>query len=408
MSRPRRPRPKLEQAPQFPVLDTLRAVGAVAVLTTHVAFQTGDYGRHGIVGALLARLDIGVAVFFVLSGFLLSRPYLASAAASRKRPATGEYYRKRFLRIYPVYAVSVVLALTVIPENHDAGLLEWLRTLTLTNVFTTGRLPQGLTQMWSLSVEATFYLVLPLLMRAALGRPRVFRPRRILLLIASGVAVSCWWNGFLVTEIDTVTFGAPRSFLPAHLTWFLVGIALALLHVLHQTRPHLRPVRLLVALGSMPGVCWAAAGGLMLVAATPLGGPTLLIVATSSQSVVKHLLYAVIAGLVTLTGIFAVTTGRYARLMSATWLRHLGHISYSTFSIHLVVLHLVRTFTGHVLFSGQGLQIWTLTLVVSLAVSEILYRFVERPGMRLNSRGPRRNHPTGRAKSAARTTTTRY
>ena len=50
------------------------------VLTTHVAFQTGDYVRHGIVGALLSRLDVGVAIFFVLSGFLLVR-----ARTSRER-----------------------------------------------------------------------------------------------------------------------------------------------------------------------------------------------------------------------------------------------------------------------------------------------------------------------------------
>ncbi|MCW2712328.1 MAG: acyltransferase 3, partial [Marmoricola sp.] len=70
---------RLEQGPTFPVLDTLRAVGALAVVTTHVTFQSGDYVRHGIVGALLSRLDVGVAIFFVLSGFLLSRPYFARA-----------------------------------------------------------------------------------------------------------------------------------------------------------------------------------------------------------------------------------------------------------------------------------------------------------------------------------------
>ncbi len=75
--------------PVFPVLDTLRAVGALAVLTTHTSFQSGDYIGHGVWGTVLSRLDSGVAIFFVLSGFLLSRPYLARAAAGLPRPGPG-------------------------------------------------------------------------------------------------------------------------------------------------------------------------------------------------------------------------------------------------------------------------------------------------------------------------------
>ena len=115
----------LEQSPVFPVLDTLRAVGALAVLTTHSTFQSGDYVGHGVWGTLLSRLDIGVAVFFVLSGFLLSRPYLARAAAGLPHPTTGRYYWKRLLRIYPVYAVTVVLALALIDDNDGIGVGAW-------------------------------------------------------------------------------------------------------------------------------------------------------------------------------------------------------------------------------------------------------------------------------------------
>ena len=98
-------------APQMPELDTLRAVGALAVLTTHAGFWAGDYTRLGVRGTLLARLDVGVAIFFVLSGFLLSRPYLARAATGQGAPATGRYLWKRFLRIAPVYVLTVVVAL---------------------------------------------------------------------------------------------------------------------------------------------------------------------------------------------------------------------------------------------------------------------------------------------------------
>ena len=171
---------RIDVAPEFPVLDSLRAVGALAVLTTHVAFQSGAYVRNGTWGNLLSRLDVGVAIFFVLSAFLLGRPHFARRVAGIAPPATGRYFWKRALRVYPVYAVTVVLALTLIPENQAAGAAEWARSLTLTDIYLTGALPQGLTQMWSLAVEVSFYAALPQLKLLALGRPhRPLRPGRV-------------------------------------------------------------------------------------------------------------------------------------------------------------------------------------------------------------------------------------
>ena len=65
-----------------PALDGLRAVAAGAVLLTHVAFRTGQT-QAGAGGAVLARLDVGVAVFFVLSGFLLYPRDPAGRAGTR-------------------------------------------------------------------------------------------------------------------------------------------------------------------------------------------------------------------------------------------------------------------------------------------------------------------------------------
>lgn len=399
----------LEQRPEFPVLDTLRAVGALAVLTTHTTFQSGEYGRNGAVGTLLSRLDVGVAIFFVLSGFLLARPYLARAAAGREHPSTGRYYWKRFLRIYPVYAVTVVIALALIDENRGLGVVQWFRSLLLVDIYTSPRLPQGLTQMWSLAVEAMFYLLLPLLMLAALGRGTGLRPGRVGAVLGALVAVSVWWVLSLAGVVAESSAGVPMSWLPAYLTWFAVGMALALAHVLHQSRGDAAPapLRHLRTLAGMPGACWAVVAGLLLVAATPLAGPSFLFVASPAEALTKHLLYAVIGGLVVLTGIFTVP-GTYARVMSAPALRHLGVISYSTFCIHLPVLHLVMSVTDYGLFQGHGWQIWALTLVLSLVASEVLYRLVERPGMRLGGlRPPWGRSSTSHPKSTAQTTTTR-
>ena len=99
----------------------------------------------------------------------------------------------------------------------------------------------------------------------------------------------------------------------------------------------------------------------------------------------KNLLYAAVGALVVFTGVFAPSAPRYARLMSAHWLRHLGHISYGIFCIHLPLLHLVMWTTGYDLFRGNGVQIFLLTLAGSLVAAELLYRFIELPAMRFRN-----------------------
>jgi peptidoglycan/LPS O-acetylase OafA/YrhL len=399
----------VEIAPEFPALDSLRAVGALAVLTTHVAFQSGAYVRNGSWGDLLSRLDVGVAIFFVLSGFLLGRPHFARRMVDAAPPPTGRYYWKRVLRIYPVYVVTVVLALTLIPENRSAGAAEWARSLTLTDIYLTGALPQGLTQMWSLAVEVSLYAVLPLLMLLALGRThRRLRPARVGLVLAAMVALSCWWHLHLVATLGERSDGAPAQWLPAYLSWFAVGLALALADVLRQAGPEAggprRAMRVLEALEGSPGVCWALALGLMLVASTPVAGPTLLYVATDAEALTKSLLYAVIGGLVVVSGLRPPAAGGYGRLMSARLPRHLGHVSYSVFCLHLPILYFVMEGIGFELFGGHTWQIWALTVTLSLAASEVAYRVVERPAMRLRNLGRRGSTSAPRTRHRATTT----
>ena len=373
----------------------MRAVGALAVLTTHTSFQSGDYVGHGVWSTLLSRLDVGVAIFFVLSGFLLSRPYLARAAAGQRHPSTRHYYRKRAARILPVYAVAVVVALTLVDQQLEIDPAEWLRSLLLVDTYVQPQLPQGLTQMWSLAVEVAFYVMLPLLMVLAVGR--TLRSARVAALLIAMAAVSVSWHLSLAQQVDRISNGVPLSWLPSYLTWFAVGIGLALIHVLGQRDGDRRwVVRQARLVGSVPGAAWTTAAALMLLAATPLAGPSLLFVATPAESLFKHIVYALIAGLVVATGVFAQLGGRYNQLMSTPWLRHLGHISYSTFCIHLAVLHGVMYAGGFELFNAPGLVVWALTLAASLLASELLYRLVERPALRLRGgRESARQNPRG-------------
>ncbi len=326
-----------KSAVDFPALDVLRLVGALAVLTTHVAFQTGEYFRNGVLGTLLARLDIGVAVFFVLSGFLLSRAWWVSSETGTAAPDLGRYAIKRLLRIWPVYVLTASVALAVVPGNEGAGVGDWVTSALLLDTYVDDTLPYGLTQMWSLSVEVAFYVALPFLMWVARRRSRL--PADLLLLVGM-VVLSVAWIVTVAPAIDDVRDWAPALWLPGYLSWFAAGMWLARTHVRHGVRGGRVPW--IVSLGQQPGACWTAAIGLLLAAATPVAGPVTLEPGTSAESVTKTLVYAVIGLLVVAAGVWSPSAGLFRRMASARPLRHLGHVSYSMFCTHLIVLALIQ------------------------------------------------------------------
>src|SRR5690349_10579229 len=83
-----------DASPRDPALAGLRAIAALFVVATHAAFATG-YLNHGYLGAMYSRLEIGVAIFFVLSGFLLFRPWVRAAAGGTAPPSVRRYGRRR-------------------------------------------------------------------------------------------------------------------------------------------------------------------------------------------------------------------------------------------------------------------------------------------------------------------------
>ncbi len=371
----------------------MRAVAAVAVIATHASFWGGAYSR-GLFGTALARLDIGVAIFFVLSGFLLSRPWFDRFGRRLPAPSTSRYLWKRALRIVPVYVVAVVAALVLLPGNRGASPALWAKTLLLSNIYVDDHLPHGLTQMWSLATEVAFYLVLPGVMWLALSRRRRGTPSRsrLGLVLAGLVALNVAWLLGLAERLD---WGGSMIglWLPSYLTWFSVGMGIAAcdVHVQRQDQDaevgSARFVSVVRQMGLAPGACWTAALAVFVISATPIAGPSSLTAPALGEAMTKNLLYALCAGLLVLPAAFADPRGRFIRVMSLPLLRHVGHISYGLFCVHLVVLELVARWRGMRLFEGGTVELFTMTLVISLVVSELLYRLVERPVMRLRNVG---------------------
>src|SRR3954467_15895453 len=122
------PAARVERA--YPTLDGLRLLAATAVVITHTGFATGHYTSDAF-GGLLARLEIGVPVFFVLSGFLLTRPYVLAAGRGLAGPRTRASLWRRALRILPRPRLVVTAALLLLPGSDGASPVTWLRHLTL-------------------------------------------------------------------------------------------------------------------------------------------------------------------------------------------------------------------------------------------------------------------------------------
>ena len=145
------------RADRFPLVDALRAIAALAVLGAHAAFFGGAYDGHTALGPYAQRLDVGVTVFFLISGFLLYRPFLLARVDGEAAPATGAYAWRRFLRIVPAYwlALSVTVLALGTPGVFTADGLPTYYGLAQT--YRTATIGGGLTQAWTLSIELAFY-----------------------------------------------------------------------------------------------------------------------------------------------------------------------------------------------------------------------------------------------------------
>ncbi len=376
-------------AGDFPCLNGLRALAATAVITTHVGFQTGTTGRGGATGAIVSRLDFGVALFFVLSGFLLTRPYLVAAATGTRPPGTRRYLWKRALRILPTYWLTVAGVFLLVPEAHGTSLGTWIRQLTLTQNYRhdLAWVP-ALTQMWSLAVEVSFYLALPLLARLLISVAGGWRPRRLLAACAVLICVAPAWLA-VIRIADDATGAMLALWLPAFMSWFGAGTALAVLSVDADTTRSAWSGTL-DRLAREAGTWSLGAIALFVIAATPVGGPWLLQLPSAGAAIAKNLLYgAAAAGLVLPLVLGSAGGGWIRKLLSHPVANYLGELSYGMFCVHLIIIELVYSGLDVKLFEGRFGVVWLLTMAATTAVAALVYRYVESPLRRFRSVGRR-------------------
>lgn len=359
---------------RVPSLTGIRAVAALMVIATHAAYTTGKY-THGYVGLMFSRLEVGVPIFFVLSGYLLFGPWVKSVAGGADWPSLWRYARHRVQRIMPAYVVTV-LAAFLIYQFRDAGPNpghSWyglFRNLTLTQIYTDAymfsHIHQGLTQMWSLAVEVAFYLALPILawlLLVALCRRR-WRPSLLLGGLAVLTLISPAWM-VLVHSADhgggiALPDGA-RLWLPGYLAWFIGGMILTVLSA--------RGVRCYWFIAvPLAVVCY-------LIASTPVAGEATTSPSGLAQSIAKIFFYMAIATLIVAPPALG-DRGWYARLLASRPLVWLGEISYEVFLVHLVVMEMAMVNVLHWrVYTGSMSVLFVVTLGLSVPVAWVLHRF---------------------------------
>jgi peptidoglycan/LPS O-acetylase OafA/YrhL len=340
-----------------PDVEGLRAVAVALVVLYHA----------GVPG--LPAGFIGVDVFFVVSGFVITR-LLVREFSNTGRISLRSFFARRARRILPaavlVTGVTVMasyLLLGPISAAFTAQDAEWTSlysgnfrfALAGTSYLDSQRPPSPLQHMWSLGVEEQFYLVWPiLLVLAALGAKAVrnMRIRATIVLVAVCVASFAW------SAVETQLNGTWAFFSPLTRAGELGVGALTAVVTFGLRRSHSA-----VALGlAVAGLCGIIGSAVLFTPQTPWPGTAVLVPSLGTALVVL--------------GGCLDDRGPVRRLLGVAPLRWVGSRSYSIYLWHWPVLIIAAEY-----FEVERLPLsWSLPLIaLSLALAEISYRLVENP-----------------------------
>ena len=356
---------------RFPLLDSIRAIALLAVIAAHSSFFMSLGGSNSLSHL---RFDFSVRVFFMISAFLLWRPWVRARLADWEPPSAAAFAWRRFLRIAPGYwlaltVISVWLGLDYVFSGHGIwtyyGLLQ---------VYQPGWAVGGLPQAWSLAVEVVFYAMLPLwgaVMRR-LPAPSMRVKLRQELLGCAFLLVASLVYKLVVTATGAIDGRDGLPFQLNTLTFlddFAIGMALGVLSAFYEGRTDLpRPLRLLDRYPSIP---WAVA--IAVLAGTSLAVGLFGRVAqniSGPEYLARHYLLELIAVGLLLPALFGDPEhGLVRRFLAWRVLLYLGLISYGAYLWHFALLvQLDRWGFGDVA-AKTGQWIW---LVAGLAGGVLL------------------------------------
>ena len=381
----------------FPCLDGLRALAAFAVFLRHsngmMFLQNSRYAPVSLLHWLDRLGFFGIGIFFVLSGFLLYRPYALAALRNERPPAWLPFWRRRCCRIFPAYWLALTVAVYGLGQDRFVSIGQAVNVFTLTQNYRSGYTRLGLGVAWTLVVEVSFYAVLPPLawiIRAAANRaddPRV-RLRVLLTAVAllgvGAIAFRFWFVGHNVAPTRAGSWFSVQlasHWLPTFFDWFALGMAMAIGSAWISTGG--RSPRAIAWLGRHPSVLWwgALIGYGVVVRYVAYASDSRL---DQSDILVRWVVTGVAAAAVVMPGVFGdQRAGTIRRLLRTRALVAGGVISYGIYLWHLPVwIQFTKWFPSGVPMLAQVATVF----VVTLMLAAISWRFLERPIIRWAAR----------------------
>lgn len=340
-----------------PELDGLRCVAVAMVMITHFSptlSRVADWG------------NIGVRLFFVLSGFLITTVLLRSrdrvdAGKSTRWAALDRFFSRRIMRLWPVYFLCLFLAYAF----HVSGTYTsiWWHALFATNhyVYTNRDWPTLLSHFWTLAVEQQFYVIWPVVL--------LWIPLRAVPPLLLGVAlVGPLSRGFLVlTGATTPDFVG--VLLPCCLDLFALGGAIA--WALRHERPRWLPARLDRGWISAALVLWLVVGtALRCYGRTIPGWPVY-------DGWIQAIGFASLIAFV-----IQHPENRFCGILRHPWVVYLGQISYGIYIyhnfMHRIGPALLRRVIGQNYFESETVHVLYLT-ALSVTVAALSYHVFENP-----------------------------
>lgn len=378
---------------RFDAGDPLRGACALGIFAVHAfaaalavdkgrAFEPGLLGdafhlQFGPGGYLLVMAQYGVWVFIALSGYLISRPFVRAYLRRTPMPPLRAYFRARALRIAPAFWVAG-LATLVVFGTSGASVGDIFALFGFIGIYYPTGLFGRISQSWTVTTEAAFYLALPLVMLVLASLSRRLR--------APGGRAAALGLVLPLVVLGSVLVALPKPTSagaligPAPLAYaFVPGIALAALE--HWLPQRVEGCRRWVWIGAaLVGVGLLAT---FLFANTVTGGQLV-----SPYDVAMRPLGIVFTSLVLYGCVLAQWAGSSPwRLLDNRPLRYLGERSYSFYLVQLGIILLLQDAFGPTQHAWHRAAFFVpLTLGLSIVLGELLHRTVERPSMQLAAR----------------------
>ncbi|MDE1152160.1 MAG: acyltransferase [Micavibrio sp.] len=323
-----------------PALDGMRAIAVLLVIVFHATTGLATQGGY-----------IGVDIFFVLSGFLITT-ILMDEQEETGGIRLRDFYLRRFFRLMPAVLLMLAGYFITWPFFWDLTLAEVMRNMTLVGFYLADYsvafwyVPEELSHSWSLSVEEHYYILWPLIL---IGLSRLPLKRRMIIMLAFYLLVTVWrdYNAFIVSY-----WRVAYNRFDTHCSGLILGGLLAFFMKTKRVIPYanfILPALLLPLAYLMTRLPWGKR-------------ESMLVLITLTEVATFFAIYVCLT-----------QSGKiFVRGLSSQPLKYLGKISYGLYLYHFPIIFYLRAHYSTQVTLVDG-------MILTLIIAAASFHLVERP-----------------------------